>query len=328
MTASVINTNHLILLAAAEKLGIKTEIIQSKPVKIKYTFGDRHHVITEKSFGLNHSQKAKDISHNKSLTIKTLAQTNLPVPQQLTINNSGQYSKCITIIPFPQVIKPLAGEKGKDVFLNINNQQSGQQAINQILDYYLDGAIVETYHHGNDYRFLALNHQVIGLAQRLPPKIEGDGQHTIKRLIEIENDRRSRLNQQVGKRMLNRMHNWKRISWNLHRQNLSLKTILPRNKTIILYPIANFSTGGSTKTIDIKTIHPSLFKLAKKVSQVIGLEIIGIDMLIKNLQSPAKKDNVVIIEVNSDPGIRLHDWPNQGQSQHVAEAILKSIFNL
>ena len=31
---------------------------------------------------------------------------------------------------------------------------------------------------------------------------------------------------------------------------------------------------------------------------------------------------------NSDPGLRLHDWPNQGQPQHVAEKILKSIFSL
>ena len=124
------------------------------------------------------------------------------------------------------------------------------------------------------------------------------------------------------------MRHWPRIQWNLERLNLSLNSILKKNQTITLYPIPNFSTGGSVTAIDLQTIHPSFITLSQKIAQIIGLKIIGIDMLIKNLQKPAAPHNVTIIETNSDPGLRLHDWPNQGKSQNVAEKILQSIFQL
>jgi len=323
----ITNTNHLILLQAAQKLGIQTKILQAKPVKIKYIYQNKSHLISEKSFGINISSKAKLISKDKSLTLKTLKQTNLPVPKQIIIHQLTDYQKKVSQIPFPQVIKPLTGEKGQHIYLNIKNKTQGQQAVKNILKQYSTCAI-ETYHQGNDYRFLLLNHQLIGLTQRLPPTITGNGKNTIKQLIKQENQRRFETNQKLGKRMLNRMRNWPRLQFNLHLQGLSLKSILPQDKTITLYPIPNFSTGGSVKTINPKNIHPSIIQTAEKASQAINLNIVGIDILIKNLTKPAAKNNLVIIEVNSDPGLRLHNWPNQGKSQHVAEKILKYIFKI
>jgi len=323
----ITNTNHLILLQVAQKLGIQTKILQTKPIKIKYTYQNKSHIISEKSFGINQSKTAKQFSKNKDLTLQILKKANLPVPKHTVINQLKQYSQTIKTIPFPQTIKPLTGEKGKYIYLNIKNQSAGQQAVNQVLDHYPEGAIIETYHQGNDYRFLLLNHQLIGLSQRISPTITGNGKNTIKQLIKQENQHRFKINQKLNKRMLNRIRNWPRIKFNLNLQGLSLKTILSQDKTITLYPIPNFSTGGSVKTIDPNTIHSDLIKLAKKASQTIGLNIVGIDILIKDLNQ-SSKNNAVIIETNSDPGLRLHDWPNQGQSQHVTEKILKYIFKL
>jgi len=325
--SKITNTNHLILLQAAQKLGIQTKILQIKPVKIKYTYQNKSHIISEKSFGINQSKTAKQISKNKNLTLKTLKKANLPVPQHTVINQPQEYFQTIKTIPFPQAIKPLTGEKGRHIYLNIKNKAQGQSAVNQILKNY-SACIIETYHQANDYRFLLLNHQLIGLSQRLSPTITGNNQSTIRQLIKAENQQRHQQYLKTNKRMLNRMRNWPRLQFNLNLQGLSLKAILPQDKTITLYPIPNFSTGGSVKIINPKNIHPSIIQTAEKASQAINLQIIGIDLLIKNLKKPAAKNNLVIIEVNSDPGLRLHDWPNQGKSQHVAEKILKYIFNL
>jgi len=323
----ITNTNHLILLEAAKKLKLTSRIIQFQPPIIEITHQQKTHRISEKSLGINTKQKAKTISKNKALTLKTLQKASLPTPKFFPLTKRSQYKKALKSVPFPQVIKPLTGEKGKNIFLNTKNQKIGQKAVNHILSKTNHDCLVETYHQGNDYRFMVLNFKLIGLSQRLSPTITGDGQHTIKQLILLENRHRFQQSQKLGKRLLNRMRNWPRIKWNLTQQNLTLKTILEKNKTITLYPIPNFSTGGSVKTIDLRTIHPSLINLAQQAAQAINLEIIGIDMLIKNLNQPPK-DNAVIIEVNSDPGLRLHDWPNQGKSQHVAEKILKYIFKL
>lgn len=318
------NTNHLILLKAAKKLKIKTKIISYDPIKVEYSFKNKTHLITQKSFGLN-SKQPRLISKDKALTLQTLALNNLPTPRHITISSPQNYPDID--FPFPQVIKPLTGEKGKYIFLKLKDQTTGQQAINQVLSHYPQ-AQIETYHQGNDYRFLCLNFKCIGLAQRLPPTITGDGQSTIKKLVETENHRRFTENQKLGKRMLNRMRNWSRLTFNLRLQGLSLKVVLPQGKTIKLYPIPNFSTGGSVTAINLKTIHPSIINLAETAAKTIGLNICGIDMLIKNLKEKVNPNNITIIEVNSDPGLRLHDWPNQGKPQHVAETILSSIFKL
>lgn len=323
MTPTITNSNGLILLDAAKKLGITTKIINSKPFKINFIHQKKSHLIRAKSFNLNTSQKAKNIAKDKSLTLQTLALAGLPVPRHATLSSPHSYPDIS--LPFPQVIKPSTGEKGKHVFLDIKNKSQGQTAVNQTLKHY-PSINIETYHTGNDYRFLLLNYKLIGLSKRLPPTITGDGKSTIKQLIDQENQKRFQANQQAGHRLLNRMRNWPRLEFNLHLQGLSLQDTPPQEKTITLYPVPNFSTGGSVTTINPQTIHPSLVNLAQKASKIIGLELTGIDMLIKNLHSPATPKNVVIIELNSDPGIRLHDWPNQGQPQHVAEKILESIF--
>lgn len=313
------NTNHLILIQAAKKLAIKTDILSSDPPKILFSKGGKSHLIAEKSFGLN-STKSINLSHNKSTTIKKLKQAHLPTPSQTIITSLSDYSQACQKIPFPQVIKPVTGQKGKYVFLNIKGQATGRSVVKQILSKYSDGALVESYCQGRDLRFLVLNFQVIGLAERRPPQISGDGRSTIKELIDIENARRHQQFLKTGRRLLNRMRNWPRLAFYLHLQGLSLKSVLPQGKTITLFPIPNFSTGGSTQTIDPKTIHPNLVKLTETAAKTIGLTICGVDMIVKNNRG-------VIIELNSDPGLRLHDWPNQGKPQHVAEKILKLIFN-
>lgn len=318
------NTNALILLQSAKDLNIKTQVLKEKPFKIKFIYQNKSHIIQAKSFNLNTSTTAIKTAKHKHLTLQTLALANLPVPRHATISSPHHYQDIS--IPFPQVIKPSTGEKGKHVYLNIKNKKQGQKAINAIFQASeLQKINIETYHQGNDYRFLCLNFQLIGVAQRHPPTITGNNQHTIKQLIDQENLRRYQQNQKAGRRMLNR----------LKLQGRTLQTILPQGKTIQLYPIPNFSTGGSVTTINPKTIHPSIIKLAETTARTIKLQICGIDMLIKSeglelsdVLVPNLNKNIKIIELNSDPGLRLHDWPNHGQPQHTAHTILKSIFSI
>jgi len=316
------NSNLQILFAAAQKLNLSPVVISVQPPILSFRSGQRTHQITEKSFGLN-STKTINLSLNKSKTIKKLSQYHLPVPQQIIVHSVKEYlSACQSARwRIPQVIKPLTGQKGQFVFLNIQNKKSGQSAVKEVLNHYPDGCLIESYHQGNDYRFFVLNFKVIGVAQRLTPTISGNGRSTIKQLIDTENQRRLELWQTSGKRLLNRMRNWQRISWHLHLQGQSLQAVLPKNKTITLYPIPNFSTGGSVKTIPLRSVNPALIRLAETAAKIIGLKICGIDII----AGPDLSGECRIIELNSDPGLRLHDWPNQGKSQHVAEKILSYI---
>ena len=77
------------------------------------------HIIWKKSLGIN-SSKAIMLSHNKNLVYQILKKVNLPVLPQIVINKIDDYQKKVNKITFPQVIKPLYGEKGKNIYLNIS----------------------------------------------------------------------------------------------------------------------------------------------------------------------------------------------------------------
>ena len=300
------NTNSLILLQAAKTLGISTQILNSSQGKIKLTKGEKSHIVHKHGFNLNPHQ-AIVLTRNKIKTLTLLRRHGLPVPKIYDLRSK---------IYFPLVIKPVSGQKGQHVYLNIKNQPQLATALTQISG----PTLMQSFIPGRDLRFFVLNNQVIGITHRRPPQITGDGRSTIKQLIDAENLRRVKLTQSSGRRMLNRLRHWPRIRWYLNLQGLALKAILPKNQTLELYPLANFSTGGSAHTLPLSQVHPSLIRLAQKAVKLTGLTVAGVDMIISD-------KGAYILEVNSDPSLRLHEWPNTGRPQPVAEKLFRYIFS-
>lgn len=287
---SITNTNSRILLQAARKLGITARLLDSAKVH-------------PHSFGLN-SHQAILLTRDKLKTLALLRRHGLPVP-----SSSSQ---------FPLAVKPVSGQKGQHVYLNIRNQSQLDAALTQISG----PTLIQQFIPGKDLRFFVLDNQVIGIVHRQPPTLTGDGHSTIKQLIDQENLRRIKLTRKSGRRMLNRLRHWPRIRWYLNLQGLTLKSILPRAKTIELYPLANFSTGGSAHTLLLSQVHSSLISLAEQAVKLTGLTVAGVDMLVKDWLRP----NAYVLEINSDPSLRLHEWPNTGRPQPVARKLLQYIF--
>jgi len=318
------NTNILILLQVAEKLGIGFEVLDWEKYKIRFFKNGKTHIISRKSFGLN-KKKGIYISADKNKTYQILFKNSLPVLKQVIVKNTKHYIKTADLIPFPQVLKDRFGEKGKNIYLNIKNKKEGIKAAKELFKKF-DNAILEPFFEGDDYRFLVLNYKVIGIVKRKPPEILGDGKHTIGKLIKMENKRRLEYNKRAGKRMYNRLLVKERISWYLDNQNLDFDDVPKLNERIVIFPIANFSVGGTVEAINTRNVNSSFIEICKKTANAVGLTIFGIDILVKDIRNKAEKSNCRIIEINSNPGIRLHDWPNRGKSQNVAEKILEFIF--
>ena len=314
---SITNTNSRIILQAAKKLGITARVLDSAKLKIKLTYGAHSHLVHSHSFGLNPHQ-AILLTRNKLKTLDLLRRHGLPVPSPRTPG-------------FPLALKPVSGQKGQHVYLDIRNQAQLDAALKQISG----PTLMQQFIPGKDLRFFVLNNQVIGIVHRQPPTLIGDGHSTIKEVLDQENRRRVKLTQTSGRRLLNRLRHWPRIKWYLKLQGLSLESVLPEDKTIELYPLANFSTGGSAHALTSNQVHSSLISLAQKAVTLTGLTVVGVDMIVKDWHKPTSAKgrsssgrNAYILEVNSDPSLRLHAWPNTGRPQPVAEKLLQYIFSL
>lgn len=73
-------------------------------------------------------------------------------------------------------------------------------------------------------------------------------------------------------------------------------------------------------------IHPQNLWMAERVSKIIGLDIMGIDVVTPDISKPLQEVDGVIVEVNAAPGFRMHVAPSQGLSRNVAAPVMDMLF--
>jgi cyanophycin synthetase len=264
-----------------------------------------------------------ELACNKESTKKTLAHLGVPVPLGKVIYGFNELEETIHDLGgYPIVIKPLDGNHGRGITIDIQSWETAEVAYDRARDV-SSGVIVEHFYQGRDHRILVVNHKVAAVAERVPAHVVGDGIETISALVARENEdsRRGEGHDNV----LTQISLDEATSEMLVRQGFTLDTILEPQQLCYLRATANLSTGGIA--IDrTDEIHPDNVWLAERVSRIIGLDIAGIDVLTTDITKPLHEANGVIVEVNAAPGLRMHLSPSQGVGRNVAAPILQMLF--
>ena len=268
------NTNSQILISASQKLGIKVELLDEEKIKLRLSKNGKTHIVTSKSFGINPSEAIK-LTRNKKKVSALLKRHNTPTPKEIEIHSLSELKTKI-LPPFPLVLKPSEGQKAHDVYINIKDKNTLIKTVKNILEKY-DSLIVQEFIDGKDLRFFVLNEKVIGIAQRHPPTLTGNGKNTIEQLILNHNQCLLDERQKTNRRLQNRLHNWPRITWHIENQELQMSTILPQGKKLEVYPIANFQAGGTVETIPIHNKTTKNTSHSKKANHQINgrVDIVG-----------------------------------------------------
>ena len=133
------------------------------------------------------SSIAVDIASDKALTNDLLSAAGLPVPRSETVRSptgggGGQPDG------LPVVVKPLDGNHGRGVNLDLRSEADVRRAFPNALSESRGGyVVVETYVNGNDHRVLVIGGKMVAIAQRVPAGVNADGVHTVRELVDIEN---------------------------------------------------------------------------------------------------------------------------------------------
>src|SRR6185503_4544832 len=136
--------------------------------------------------------------------------------------------------------------------------------------------VVERFLLGHDFRLLVINHKFIAAAERVPAHVVGDGEHTIAQLAEIENldPRRGEGHEKV----LTKITLDGPTERLLAMRGMTVDSIPERGQIVALKTTANLSTGGTS--IDVTDrVHPANIELAERISQLVALDIAGIDVV-------------------------------------------------
>ncbi len=267
---------------------------------------------------------AVDIASDKDMTIKLLGSAGLPVPKQETCRTEDGAVEAARRVGYPVVVKPLDGNHGRGVGLNLDNPDDVRAAFAAAKEQSRNGwVIVESFITGKDYRCLIVGGRMRAIAERVPAHVIGDGTNTIEQLVAITNadPRRG-----VGhEKVLTRIAVDDAAIERVKDQGYAMDDVPPEGTMVKLALTGNMSTGGISidRTFDA---HPDNVEIAEEAARVIGLDVAGIDFICPDITAPVRETGGAICEVNAAPGFRMHTHPTVGEPQFIAKPVVDLLF--
>lgn len=325
--------NNRFKLYGYEDLELSTQILIRAGLKqgIKFTPLDRadNFIMFEKDNKVEYVKQATKTSkdnyatilamENKVVTKKILHKNDIIVPEGKDFQNSKDAFEYATRFNGPFVIKPKSTNFGLGVFIFIDNFKDDeiQKAIDTGFGYD-DTVLVERYISGNEYRFLVVGNETVGILNRVPANVLGDGVSTIEKLVEEKN--KDSLRGKGYKTPLEKIKIDDNVKIFLNNNGIDEKYIPKENEYIQLRVNSNISTGGDS--IDITDdVHQRFKDIAVEATKAVDAVFCGVDIIIDDFTNP--KSDYAIIELNFNPAIHIHSFPYKGKERRIADKVLK-----
>ena len=263
-----------------------------------------------------------ELACDKEDTKFLLEQAEVDVPRGDIISRESSLEDACRYVGYPLVIKPIGGNHGRGITVDINNYEDALEAF-KVAKEVSRRVIVEKYITGEDYRLLVINNKFVAAAKRTPAHVVGDGKSTIQELVDLVNSdpRRGYGHEKV----------LTAITINDLTKNIitdagyTVDSVIPEGEILILKDTANLSTGGTAEDVtDI--VHPANVDMAERISKIIDLDICGIDVMTTDITKPLSATGGAVLEVNAGPGFRMHLAPTTGLPRNVASPVVDKLF--
>jgi len=261
---------------------------------------------------------AETISRDKDLTKGLLASAGVPTPEGRTVTSPDDAWEAAQDIGLPVVVKPIDGNHGRGVFINLYTQAEIEAAYAVAIE---EGSevLVERHIVGDEHRVLVVGNKVVAAAKGESVWVTGDGKHTVRELIDIQinSDPRRGTSEEHP---LNPARIDSAVELELTRQKLTGDSI-PVNEQKVLIQI-----NGNVAFDVTHLVHPDVASQVALAARVVGLDIAGIDLVAQDISKPMAEQNAAIVEVNAGPSLLMHLKPASGKPQPVGKEIANHLF--
>jgi hypothetical protein len=197
---------------------------------------------------------------------------------------------CLRRLGGAAFVKPLTGSRG-DFAEGIHGEAALVRYLDDVMKYH-DAVLIQPIVEGIEYRVFLLDDNAIYCARKYPPSVTGDGVHTVRELLAIHNDALRALGLSPA---------------SLPDRDPSLDVKPARGERREIPGRMNLSAGGTMVLADSPS--EKAVTLARQAAHAIGLRVAAIDMFV---DIGGKPDAIEIIEINSNPSIRLLEDSNRG----------------
>ena len=196
---------------------------------------------------------------------------------------------CFRTLGGSAFLKPLTGSRG-DFAQAVHGEAALARYLDQVMKYY-DAVLVQPIVEGIEYRIFLLDDEPLYCARKYPPSVTGDGAHTMRELLTAHNDAlRARGLSPVS----------------LPTSDPSLDAVPAKGERCEIPGRMNLSAGGTMVLAPAPS--EKAVTLARQAARAIGLRVAAIDLFVDIGGDP---DAIEIIEVNSNPSIRLLEDSNR-----------------
>jgi len=186
-------------------------------------------------------------------------------------------------------VKPLQGSRG-DFAQAVHGETALDRYLQEVARHY-DSILIQPMSSGTEYRIFLLDDDVVYAARKYPPFIQGDGVRSIRDLLIAHNAAL----QARG------------LSPASAKRDTSLDTVLARGERWDIPGRMNLSAGGTMRIEAPRS--DSAVTTARQATRALGLRVAAVDLF---ADVAAGQDAIRIIEVNSNPSIRLLEDSDRG----------------
>jgi len=265
---------------------------------------------------------AESISSDKDLTKRLLTQCGIPVPEGQIVETADQAWAAAQDIGMPVVVKPLDGNRGWGVSLDVNTEDGVRKAW-VAADKEGSGVLVERYVRGDEHRVLVVGDRVVAATRGETACVVGDGQSTVEQLIDTQINIDPRRGDAEGYPLdIIRLHSARgeMSLLEIQRQGLEPNSVPAKDRVVVVQRNGNLNNDVTD------LVHPDVAAVATLAARVVGLDIAGIDIVTQDISRPLEETQGAIIEVNAGPGLLMHVKPAVGQPRPVGKAIVEHLF--
>lgn len=263
---------------------------------------------------------AENIASNKDLTKTLLKSCGVPVPEGEIVDSPEAAWTAAQDIGLPVVVKPLDGNHGRGVSIELSARGDIEAAF-KIAEAEGSEVIVERHIPGDEHRVLVVGGKVVAAARGESIYVIGNGRDTVIKLIDDQlncDPRRGdaeefpletiRLEREPAMKLL------------LERQGLHGEAVPADQQRVLV------QRNGNVAIDCTDDVHPDVAHAVSLAARVVGLDVAGIDLVVKDISKPLVPQRGAIVEVNAGPGLLMHLRPAVGKPRPVGQAIVNHLF--
>ena len=283
-----------VIVEEAKRRGITVEAVDAKTRLFAYTLAGQR-ILVRDALSERTSAVAFCICDDKGLTRRILAGAGLRVPGQ-QLSTGGDEDRQFLQRHGHIVVKPVRGEQGRGVAVDITTEDDMRTAI-EAARREDSQVLLEEFVAGDDLRVLVIDDEVVAGAVRRHPAVTGNGRDTVEALIrarsrerEQQTDGESHIPMDAETERCVRAAGWR------------MDQVLPEGEEVVVRKTNNVHTGGTIHDVT-DDLHPSIREVALKTARAIGIPVVGVDFLMPDVRG----EEYVIIEANENPGLANHE---------------------